>query len=38
MKNIGIIVASVEKNMQLALNIQEVVTELESKSEVLNLV
>jgi len=38
MKNIGIIVASVEKNMQLALNIQEVVTELESKSEILNLV
>ena len=38
MKNIGIIVASVEKNMQLALNIQEVVTEQECQSEVLNLV
>ena len=38
MKNIAIIVASVNKNMQLALNIQEVVTELECKSELINLV
>lgn len=38
MKKIGIIVASVEKNMQLALNIQEVVTELEAQSEIINLV
>ena len=38
MKNIGIIVASVKKNMQLAHNIQEVVTELEAKSELINLV
>ncbi len=38
MKNIGIIVASVKKNMQLAHNIQEVLTELEAKSELINLV
>ena len=38
MKNIGIIVASVNKNMELALKIQEVITELESKSEIINLV
>ena len=38
MKNIGILVASVNKNMELALNIQEVVIELEAKSEVINLV
>ncbi len=38
MKNIGILVASVNKNMELALNIQEVVTELEAKSELINLV
>lgn len=38
MKNIGIIVASVQKNMELALKIQEVTTELEAKSEVINLV
>jgi len=38
MKNIGILVASVNKNMELALNIQEVVTELGAKSEVINLV
>ena len=38
MKNIAILVASVNKNMELALNIQEVVTELEAKSEVINLV
>jgi len=38
MKNIGILVASVNKNMELALNIQEVVTDLEAKSEVINLV
>jgi len=38
MKNIGIVVASVQKNMELALNIQEVVTELEAKSEIINLV
>ena len=36
--NIGILVASVNKNMELALNIQEVVTELEAKSELINLV
>ena len=38
MKNIAILVASVNKNMELALNIQEVVTELEAKSELINLV
>ena len=38
MKNIAILVASVKKNMELALNIQEVLTELEVKSEVINLV
>ncbi len=38
MQNIAIIVASVNKNMELALNIQEVVTELEAKSELINLV
>ncbi|HIP27801.1 MAG TPA: NADPH-dependent oxidoreductase [Sulfurovum sp.] len=38
MKNIGILVASVNKNMELALNIQEVVIELGAKSEVINLV
>lgn len=38
MKNIGIILASVEKNMQLAQNIQEVATELECQSEIINLV
>ena len=38
MKNIAILVASVKKNMDLALNIHEVVTELEAKSEVINLV
>ena len=38
MKNIAILVASVNKNMELALNIQKVVTELEAKSEVINLV
>jgi len=38
MKNIGIVVASVNKNMELALNIQEVVTELEAQSEIINLV
>lgn len=38
MKNIGIIVASVQKNMELALKIQEVTTELEAKSEIINLV
>jgi len=38
MKNIGIIVASVNKNMELAHNIQEVVTELGAKSEIVNLV
>ena len=38
MKNIGILVASVNKNMALALNIQEIITELEAKSEVINLV
>ncbi len=38
MKNIGIIVASVQKNMELALQIQEVTTELEAKSEIINLV
>lgn len=38
MKNIGILVASVNKNMGLALKIQEVVIELEAKSEVINLV
>lgn len=36
--NIGILVASVNKNMELALNIQSVVTQLEAKSEVINLV
>ena len=38
MKNIGIIVASVKKNMDLALNIQEVITDLGAKSELINLV
>ncbi|MDQ7084347.1 MAG: NAD(P)H-dependent oxidoreductase [Sulfurovum sp.] len=38
MKNIAIILASVGKNMSLAQNIQEVVTALECKSEILNLV
>ena len=38
MKNIGILVASVKKNMDLALNIQEVVTDLDAKSELINLV
>ena len=38
MKNIGIIAASVNKNMELAHNIQEVVTELGAKSEIVNLV
>lgn len=38
MKNIGILLASVNKNMQLALNIQEVVTELGQQSEIINLV
>jgi NAD(P)H-dependent FMN reductase len=36
--NIGILVASVKKNMELAHNIQEVVSELGQKSEVINLV
>ena len=38
MKNIAILVASVNKNMELALNIQEVVAELGAKSELINLV
>ena len=38
MKNIGILVASVKKNMDLALNIQEVITDLGAKSELINLV
>lgn len=38
MKNIAIIVASVNKNMQLAHNIQEVVIELGQKSEIIDLV
>lgn len=38
MKNIAIILSSVAKNMQLAQNIQEVVTELECQSEIINLV
>jgi len=38
MKNIGIILTSVGKNMELALNIQEVVTELKAQSEIINLV
>ena len=38
MNNIGILVASVNKNMELALNIQEVITGLEAKSELVNLV
>ena len=38
MKTIGILLASVNKNKELALNIQEVVTELEAKSEIINLV
>lgn len=38
MKNIGIIVTSVKKNMELALKIQEVVTELGQKSDIINLV
>ena len=38
MTNIGIILASVEKNMQLAHNIQEVITELKAQSEIINLV
>ena len=38
MKNIGILVASVKKNMDLALNIQDVITELGAKGELINLV
>jgi len=38
MKHIGILLASVNKNRELALNIQEVLTELEAKSEIINLV
>lgn len=38
MKNIGILVASVKKNMDLALDIQEVITDLGAKSELINLV
>lgn len=38
MKNIGILVASVKKNMDLALNIQELITDLGAKSELINLV
>jgi len=38
MKNIGILVASVNKNMELAHNIQEVVTELGHESDIINLV
>lgn len=38
MKNIGILIASVKKNMDLALNIQEVITDLGAKSELINLV
>jgi len=38
MKNIAIIVASVNKNMELAHNIQEVVTELGQQSDIINLV
>jgi NAD(P)H-dependent FMN reductase len=38
MKTIGILLASVNKNMQLAQNIQEVLSELEQKSEIINLV
>jgi hypothetical protein len=38
MKNIGIIVASVKKNMDLAHNIQEVVTELGQQTDIINLV
>lgn len=38
MKNIGILVVSINKNMELALSIQKVITELDTKSEVINLV
>lgn len=38
MKNIGILVASVQKNMELALKIQELTTELEASGEIINLV
>jgi len=38
MKNIAIIVASVNKNMQLAQNIQGVVTELGQTSDIIDLV
>ncbi|SFV68946.1 possible reductase [hydrothermal vent metagenome] len=38
MKNIGILLASVNKNRELAQNIQEVITELDAKSEIINLV
>jgi len=38
MKNIGILIASVKKNMDLALKIQEVITDLGAKNELINLV
>ncbi|HIQ46783.1 MAG TPA: NADPH-dependent oxidoreductase [Sulfurovum sp.] len=38
MKNIGILVASVQKNMELSLKIQELTTELEASGEIINLV
>lgn len=38
MKNIAIIVASVNKNMELALKLGEVVKELECQSEIISLV
>ncbi len=38
MKNIGILVASVNKNMELAHNIQEVVTALGHKSDIISFV
>lgn len=38
MKNIAILVASVNKNMELSQNIQEVVTELNAACEIINLV
>lgn len=38
MKNIGILVVSINKNMELALSIQNVISELDTKSEVINLV
>lgn len=38
MKKIAIILASVKKNRELAVNIQEVITELECESEIINLV